>query len=305
MGVEFAHAGGAGDVDLRQVIADHIETDKQQSFLAQGRTDLCAQPAIPFGECHTHAAPAGGEVAARLARGRDACQRIVAGRLAIDDDDAFVPGADLGQEALRHDETRPVAGHEFQHHVDIGVALAQAEDGGASHFIQRLDDDIDLLGQKIPETCRFARDQRRWHALREPGGIQLLVGVAQALRFVHDQYAARLGVLQQVGGVDVSHVERRVLAHQDRIQPGERFVAFVQEFKPRGRVAEQFQAARARVRFAIAQKQVGHFHVTDRPATRLRLKQQGIGGVFLDLDGPDRVHDHAENALHGWALRFF
>jgi hypothetical protein len=61
--INLANAGRAGDVDFRQVLADHVETDEQQAFFAQGRADLCGDPAIFFGQRSGFATAAGSEVA--------------------------------------------------------------------------------------------------------------------------------------------------------------------------------------------------------------------------------------------------
>lgn len=61
--VDLADAGRAGDVDFGQVLADHVEPYEQQAFLAQGRADLCGDPAIFLGQRPGFATATGGEVA--------------------------------------------------------------------------------------------------------------------------------------------------------------------------------------------------------------------------------------------------
>ncbi len=139
-----------------------------------------------------------------------------------------------------------------------------------------------------------ARHQRGRRALREPGGEKFFVGVAQAAWAVHHQHAGVLGALQQVGGVDILHVERRVLAHQDDIEFGQRPRGFLAPLEPAPGVVEHLEFALPCQGLPVAQKQVALFHVADRPAARLRLEQHGERAVLVSLDGTDGVHHHAE-----------
>ncbi len=44
--VELANTGRAGDVNFSDVITDHVDTDKNQSLVAQRWTNLLSQPVI-------------------------------------------------------------------------------------------------------------------------------------------------------------------------------------------------------------------------------------------------------------------
>ena len=75
-------------------------------------------------------------------------------------------------------------------------------------------------------SCAASRlTSSRRAALREAGREQLLVAVAQRLRVVDHQAAVARARLEDVGGVDVLVVERRVLAHQHHVEPAERDLA--------------------------------------------------------------------------------
>jgi len=63
------------------------------------------------------------------------------------------------------------------------------------------------------------RDQARRRALREPGRVGFFVDVPEARGLVDDEKPAVLGELEDVRRVDVLHVERRILAHQQGIEP--------------------------------------------------------------------------------------
>ena len=70
--VELAHAGGAGDIDLGDVAADHVQAHEQHAGRAQRRADLPAQPAVALVERPADALGAGGEIAA-IVVGRPGC----------------------------------------------------------------------------------------------------------------------------------------------------------------------------------------------------------------------------------------
>ena len=97
---------------------------------------------------------------------------------------------------------------------------AHAEHGSAAVAVQRLDDDVLVLGAEALHVVGVARDQRRRHQVEEIEHEHLLGRVAHVGRIVDHQ---RLGMdaLEQVRGGDVGHVERRVLAQQDHVQLAE------------------------------------------------------------------------------------
>ena len=73
-------------------------------------------------------------------------------------------------------------------------------------------------------SSRVARDQRRHGELGKLGDRPFFVVIANRARAVDDVRAFVLGSLEQVRGVDILHVERRILAHQHRVEPGQRYV---------------------------------------------------------------------------------
>src|SRR5690606_703597 len=109
----FDKAGGAGDVDLGDVIADDVEPDQQQAaagnFLPDGGGDFLVAVTERLG----NAPPAGRQIAPRFTGQRNACQRI-GNRLACNEQYALVAFDDLGNVALGHDGALPVFGQGFQ-----------------------------------------------------------------------------------------------------------------------------------------------------------------------------------------------
>src|SRR3954454_6563553 len=93
--VDFLDAGRRRDVDLGQIVSDHVDTDEDQAFFPQGRPDRGAD--IPLAGCQRRlaGAAAGMEVCPRLAADGDAAD--VATSFSIDQYDALVALADLRQ----------------------------------------------------------------------------------------------------------------------------------------------------------------------------------------------------------------
>src|SRR5690554_4541954 len=153
--VNFANAGRAGDVDLGQVITDHVQTDKQQPAAAQLRTYLGRNPAIALTQRACLTAPTGGEIAAGFTGLRNPRQ-AVGYRLAIDHQDALVAVLDLRQITLRHDLLLAMQGKGFDDHADIRVILANPEDHGAAHAIQRLENHVFVFADERPQDVGAA-----------------------------------------------------------------------------------------------------------------------------------------------------
>src|SRR3954462_5760391 len=82
--LDLAEAGRAGDIDLGEPLADYVEPDEQQSALRERRPERLGDLALTRGERLCHGLGARGQVAARLARLRNARQ-AVRHRFAVDD----------------------------------------------------------------------------------------------------------------------------------------------------------------------------------------------------------------------------
>ena len=151
-----------------------------------------------------------------------------------------------------------------------------------------------MLAQEGAHVVHVARDQRRRTALGEPGRIHLLVHVAQPLRPVEDEGALFSGAIQYVSAVDVFHVERRILAHQDGIV----FAQFGRRprnaLEPRSQIVEHLKRRETPPSHPIPQIQILLFGVEQLPATGLCRDQDGQRAVLRRLDAFDGVHDHYE-----------
>src|SRR5674476_500168 len=70
-----------------------------------------------------------------------------------------------------------------------------------------------LMG-RLSARAPAARLPRWSAAFGKPGGVDLLVHVAQALRTIADERPLIARAIQYVGAVDVFGIERRILSHQ-------------------------------------------------------------------------------------------
>ncbi|MCY1362341.1 hypothetical protein D9M69_490550 [compost metagenome] len=198
-----------------------------------------------------------------------------------------------------------MGGQGFEDNRQVRIARAVTENRRAAHAVQRLEDHIAVFGGELTQNVRSSADHGRRRALREQRGEQLLVAVAQALRFVDHQHAGALGLLQQIGGVDELQVERRILAHQDHVQIAQQRVAFGPQFEPFFRVGKNLQRTHPGPSLAFALIQVALFHVEQLPATLLRGQQHGQRAILFIGNAGDRVHDNPDANAHGCFLEIW
>ena len=94
-------------------------------------------------------------VGARLVGGRHAIDG--AGHFAVDQDDALVAGAHLGPVLLHHEGLAEHGLEQLDQRVEVGVAGADAEHGGAAVAVERLQDDVLVLGAEGLHVARGCR----------------------------------------------------------------------------------------------------------------------------------------------------
>src|SRR5690606_14031849 len=149
-----------------------------------------------------------------FAAGRNARQAVGHG-FAVNHQNALVALHNVRNKALRHDLLLAMVGEGFDDHADGRVILLQPENRRAAHAIQWFENDIAVFLVEGFQQVGTAGDDGGGHQLREGGGKDFFVTIAQALRLVGDQYAFLLGTFQYIGAVNKLAVERRVFAHQD------------------------------------------------------------------------------------------
>ena len=165
-----------------------------------------------------HALAADGEVAADLAALRNARQRM-RHRHAADHEHALVALDDLGAgSAAPSPSARRRA-------FSVSTIEPRFRPSGPTRKMPV--PPMPSSGLRMMSRCsawkrliarRVARHQRRRDELRELEDRELFRVVAQRRRPVEDARAFALGLLEQVGRVEVLAVERRVLAHQHRVE---------------------------------------------------------------------------------------
>ncbi len=220
-------------------------------------------------------------------------------RLALDQDDPLVALADLRQVALRHRPAAPEAGGLLQQRVEVPVVVADVEDALAALAVEGLHDHLAAeLVEEVEEVGQAARDARRDHQLGEAQGVELLVGAEDGLRAVqHQRAAAEAQHLERehVGGVD-----GRVLALPDHVDLGvEDRLALGAQLGVAPPLAAQARRAHVRAGRPVRDEEVARVADPDRVPAALRLEHEREGGVLVDVDGLDGVHQegHHERAL--------
>ena len=138
------------------------------------------------------------------------------GHFAIDKDDALVAVADLGPVLLHHEGLAEHGLEEFDEGAKVGVVRLDAENAGAAVAVERLQNDVTVLGAESMDVFEGARDERRRHQVEEVENPDFLRRIADVPRIIDDE---RLGVdaLEQVRRGDVGHVERGILTEQDNV----------------------------------------------------------------------------------------
>ena len=176
-----------------------------------------------------------------------------------------------------------------------------------AHAPQGLEDQVTLLGEEGAQFGRGAGHPAGRAAVGKFQGEELFVGVAQGLGGVDHQGAgsggAVPGPVEDVRGIEEFAVDGRVLAHEDEVQLVQGPLLFAQEPVPVGGIILDPQFSHPAPGARATQGDVVQGQVQEAPAPTLGSQQHGEAAVFGDLDGPNRVHDHADFTVHGSTLR--
>ena len=143
--LDLLKTGGAGDIDLGDLVANHIQTYQQQATLQQDWTQLFGHGTVGIVQRLRHTFTAGGEVATNFIALRDTSQAERHG-LAADDEHPLVTLCDGGQEFLHHDAGGAILVQRLDDGAQVHTISAHAEDAHAPHAVQRLEDDVLVLG---------------------------------------------------------------------------------------------------------------------------------------------------------------
>ena len=285
--LDLADAGRRGNVDLGEIIADHVDADEKEATFAQGGADAVADFLLAFRQFRMLGAPADMHVGPAVVLGRHAVDR--ADRLAIDQDDALVALADIGQVLLRNEGLPEHQAEGFEQRGEIAVVLLEMEDASATVAVKRLDDDVAHLFAEGADFGRIAGNERRRHQVRKLRDEDLFRRIAHPSRIVDDE-RLRVDALQHVGRRDIGHVEWRVLTEQNDIHGRQVDALRRTEGEVVALGVAQLHRFGSGIDLAVTQRQsLGR--IMEKPvAPRLRLQAHGESRIACDVDGRDMVH---------------
>ena len=189
---------------------------------------------------------------------------------------------------------RAIAVQRLDDAAQVHAVGLDAKNTHAAHAVQRLQDDVLVLGMKALDVLGVARDQRRADELRKLHDGKFFRVVAQRTRPVENARAFALGLLQQMRAVEILAVKGRVFAHDDCAKVFECLRPFVGLLlpgsEPVGCVAGQLDVAhKGGDRRAALPHDVFGLAGADAVAAPLGLTHHDKGGVLVNLEGLERV----------------
>jgi len=147
-----------------------------------------------------------------------------------------------------------------------------------------------VLGMEMTNGLCRAGDQRGWRVTGELHQCQFRRVVTQRGGLVEHPGPLALGLLQQVGGVEVLAVERRILAHDDGVKVLERFAPLVGHVVPvigqAGEMDLPHQRGHWLPPLPLQVLGLAGGHGVTAP---LQLAHHGKGGVLVDLETGQRI----------------
>ena len=208
---------------------------------------------------------------------------------------------DFGDVALRHNGAGIKLHQGFEDAADVGVFFRQTKNAHATHAVQRFDDDVAVFFQKCADIGGTGRDQRRRSKLAEVQNRQFFIEVAHRLSAVKDFRALLFRQRQELGGVEVLHIERRVGTHNDGIEVFQGRLNFVCRFKPL-MIIVVFRAKKLKRRSLSSHQSLLHGQLAAQgmeklPAAFCHLTHHRVGGVFIGFETCHRIGNKQD--FHG------
>ena len=160
------------------------------------------------------------QVAAEFTGGRPAVDGTQ--RLSIHQQDALIPFTDGWEEALRHHRKTLLLGHQFQQSFQPRGLRRHADHTETGATAQGLEHDFVVRFCKSTELLNATRHQRGSHPAAEAQGTELFVPAAQRIGAIEHTHPGALRHIQQMGGVEIRLIHRRVFAHPDHLEGGQR-----------------------------------------------------------------------------------
>ena len=192
---------------------DDIDAHKKQTLLAQPGGELATDLPLPLAQVTGLGDASNGQVAAEVASDRQAIDSPEG--LAVHQQDAFVAGLDTLQKRLHHHWQLLLVGDQFEQGPQ-----ARRPGGGKNHPLagaaaEGLEHHLAVVGHEGGQLVDPAAHQRRGHQVTKAQGAQFLVVAAQGIGTVEDAHAPGAGQVKEMGGIEISLIHRRVLAHPD------------------------------------------------------------------------------------------
>jgi hypothetical protein len=164
--------------------------------------------------------------------------------------------------------------------------------------IERLDDHLSTeLTHEGLQPGDLTSDHRGRNHSGEIERVQLLVGFPQTAGIIEDKRSGRRRHTQQIGGEDVWKIDRRILAHEYRLEPVQGLGALFQELIVRVASPDR-HPAESPPRATVRHEEIGEVAVVQRMSARLALKHEDEGRVLVRQYPLDRVHDEQEAIGH-------
>ena len=164
-----------------------------------------------------------------------------------------------------------------------------AEDARAAHAVERLEDDVLVLGVEGAQARFIRRYQGRRGEFGKLGNGQLFIVVADGGRLVEDAGALLFRQLQQIRAVHIFHVERRILALDDGVKGRQQHFLGGHDLVPVVLVTGQGDMVHLRRDDAFFQRHVLLFEGVHGVAAAGRFAHHGESGIFVGLEACQRI----------------
>jgi hypothetical protein len=216
--VSLTEPGRAGHVHLGQVAVDDVDPHEPEAVGPQRGSQCVDDPPVTRVEGDHVDRAAQSDIGPEVPPGRPAAEH--AQGPAVEQEDSPVPVEHACEEPLRHHRAQSTPGPVGHQSRPVGVVRSQEADPVPTVAVQWLEHRaMVFVGE--PEQGRLVGGHHcLGHQVREPAGVELLVGLAQGARIVDDQRPPA-GELEEEGHGQVVGSHRGVGAHQHGVDLGQ------------------------------------------------------------------------------------
>ena len=217
--------------------------------------------------------------------------------LPVEQQDALVSPAHVGQVTLDHDAARPEGRRLLEDREEIAIVLARVEDALPAPSVEGLHDHLTTEFLHEGQQPRdLVADQRVGHQFGKAAGIELLVRRQDPRRAIQDQGCPAQP--QDLSGCDVGGIHRGIGALEHHIGILiERQKTRLVELEVRRSFAAHADRLDLRDGAAALNAEVDRICIEDRVTTPRRLEHQHEGRVCRDIDRSGGIHHEDQRAL--------